>query len=61
MIFGIVVLALPITVIGSNFHSIYDEYNQKKEAKEKEEKLDNLLRNSNTVTPDSPSSIRSDK
>jgi hypothetical protein len=45
MIFGIVVLALPITVIGSNFHSIYDEYNQKKEAKEKIEELNVQLEN----------------
>ena len=40
MVFGIVVLALPITVIGSNFHSIYDEYNQAQIAKGKVEEME---------------------
>lgn len=30
MVFGIIVIALPITVIGSNFHAIYDEHNKSK-------------------------------
>ena len=47
MVFGIVVLALPITVIGSNFHSIYDEYNQAKAAQEKVVLMDSKLHEAN--------------
>ena len=59
MIFGIVVLALPITVIGSNFHSIYDEYNQEREAKEKVEQLNTQLENEQNTTLANDSSIDS--
>ncbi|QDZ25179.1 voltage-gated ion channel protein [Chloropicon primus] len=59
MVFGIVVLALPITVIGSNFHAIYDEYNQEVLAKGRVDYLDaslvtNAIETSNNNNVDSP-------